>query len=326
MTSRYPQADLSRVRRSSIRDRQSKVHLRDFARPVPEGASVRELIDSLPRLLAAGSLRRAAEAIAGAAREGRAVVVCLGGHVIKTGLAPVLIDLMTRGVITAAATNGAGAIHDLEIALFGHTSEYVERGIGDGAFGMAHETADFLNRAVVEGSKLQLGFGESVGRALVAADCPNRHVSLFAAAYELRVPVTVHVGVGTDVVHMHPSADGAAIGDTSLRDFRILVEAMRGLGGGGVLMNIGSAVVLPEVILKALTVLRSLDVDLAGFTGINMDFVQHYRSNQQVVNRVAELGAEGISLTGHHEIMVPLLAAAVLDEMQARAHREKEGR
>ncbi|MGQ9808972.1 MAG: hypothetical protein ACUVSM_08295 [Armatimonadota bacterium] len=322
MSSRYPQADLSRIRRTSIRDRQSKVHIRDFGRPLSAGASVRELLDSLPRILAAESLRRAARAIATASRDRRAVVACIGGHVIKTGLAPVLIELMRRGALTAIATNGAGAIHDLEIALFGQTSEYVERGIGDGVFGMTQETADFLNRAVLEGSKLELGFGESVGRALVAADCPNRGVSLFATAYEMRIPVTVHVGIGTDVVHMHPSADGAAIGDTSHRDFRILIEAMRDLGRGGVLMNIGSAVVLPEVVLKALTVLRNLGVDLAGFTGINMDFVQHYRSNQQVVNRVTELGSEGISLTGHHEIMVPLLAAAVLEEMR---EGEQEG-
>ncbi|BCW99037.1 MAG: hypothetical protein KatS3mg024_1864 [Armatimonadota bacterium] len=324
MSSRYPQADLSRLRRASIWNRQSKVHIRDFGRPVSAGASVRELLDSLPRILAADSLRSAAKAIAAASRCRRSVVVCIGGHVIKTGLAPVLIDLMRRGVLTAVATNGAGAIHDVEIALFGHTSEYVESGIGDGVFGVTQETADFLNRAVLEGSKLELGFGESVGRALVAADCPNRGVSLFAAAYEMRIPVTVHVGIGTDVVHMHPSADGAAIGDTSHRDFRILIEAMRDLGRGGVLMNIGSAVVLPEVVLKALTVLRNLGVDLAGFTGINMDFVQHYRSNQQVVNRVAELGAEGISLTGHHEIMVPLLAAAVLEEMGEREHEGEE--
>ncbi len=316
MSSRYPQADLSLIRRTSIRDRRSKVHVADFARPLPPGATLLEFLDSLPAILAGASLRRAARAIAQACRSRRAVVACIGAHVIKTGLAPVLTGLMRRGAVTAVATNGAGAIHDLEIALFGHTSEYVESGLADGVFGMMQETADFLNRAVVEGSRLELGFGESVGRALLAADCPHREQSLFATAYELRIPVTVHVGIGTDVVHMHPSADGAAIGDTSHRDFRILIEAMRGLGGGGVLLNIGSAVVLPEVVLKALTVLRNLGTGLSGFTGINMDFVQHYRSNRQVVDRVAELGSEGISLTGHHEIMVPLLAAAVLEELE----------
>lgn len=315
MGSRYPQVDLTGLRRTSVQGRESKVHTRDFARPLAPGSSVTDLVASFPNILAGDDFRKAAAAIAGAARKRRAVVLCMGAHVIKTGMAPVIIDLMKRGVITAVATNGAGAIHDLEIALFGHTSEHVERGIGRGVFGMMKETADFLNAAATEGSKLELGFGESVGRALVAADCPNRDLSLFASAYDLKVPVTMHVGVGTDIVHMHPTADGSAIGDCSLRDFRILIEAMRDLGDGGALLNFGSAVIMPEVVLKAITVLRNLEVSLEGFTSVNLDFMQHYRSTQQIVSRVKEVGGTGYSLTGHHEIMIPLLAAAVVDAL-----------
>jgi len=313
--SRYTEEDLSRLRRTSVEGRESKVHIADFARPVGPGASVRDLVASFPHILGGDDFRLAVDALAEAARKKRAVVLCMGAHVIKTGMAPVLIDLMKRGIVTAVATNGAGAIHDSEIALFGHTSEHVERGIGRGVFGMMKETADFLNQAAVEGSRLKLGFGESVGRALLAADCPNREMSLFASAYELNVQVTVHVAVGTDIVHMHPTADGSAIGDCSLRDFRILIHAMRGLGGGGVLLNFGSAVIMPEVVLKALTVLRNLDVSLEGFTSVNLDFLQHYRSTQQIVSRVKEVGGKGCSLTGHHEIMIPLLAAAVVDAL-----------
>jgi len=315
--SRYPQADLSGVRRTSIAGRQSKVFVKDFARPLAAGASVQALLESFPHLLAGDDFRFAVDGIARATREHRSAVLCMGAHVIKTGQAPILIDLMRAGAVTAIATNGAGAIHDSEIALFGHTSEYVEKGIGNGVFGMMQETADFVNGAAVEGQRLQLGLGEAVGRALVEADCPNKDVSLFASAYELGIPITVHVAIGTDIIHMHPSASGAALGDTSHRDFRILIEAMRNLGGGGALMNFGSAVILPEVVLKALTVLRNLGVPLDGFTSVNLDFIQHYRSSQQIVNRVKELGARGVSLTGHHEIMIPLIAAAVKEKLRA---------
>lgn len=317
MSSRYPEVDLSGLRRTSITTRQSKVHLADLARAPHPGATVTELLDCLPHILAGDDIRLAVDAITGAAARKKPVVLCMGAHVIKTGMAPVLVDLMKREVITTIATNGAGAIHDLEMGLFGHTSEHVERGIGEGVFGMMKETADFINRAAVEGSKAGMGLGESVGRALLAADCPNRDQCLFASAYALKVPVTVHVGIGTDIVHMHPSADGAAIGDTSLRDFRILIEAMKDLGDGGVLLNFGSAVVMPEVVLKALTVLRNLGVNLEGFTSVNLDFMQHYRSTQQIVSRVKEVGGRGVAITGHHEIMIPLIAAAVVSRLES---------
>lgn len=310
--SRYREIDLSSLRRTSIEGRVSKTHINDFGKPLPPHATVTDLIASLPHIFAGDDLRLAVDSVAEAAVRKKPVVLCMGAHVIKCGLAPMLIDLMQRGVITAIATNGAGAIHDSEIALFGHTSEHVERGIGDGVFGMMRETADFLNGAVTEGYKSGCGFGESVGKALLEQNCPNPQMSLFASAYQMNIPVTVHVGVGTDIVHMHPSADGAAIGECSLRDFRILTECMRGLGGGGVLLNFGSAVIMPEVVLKALTILRNLQVDLAGFTSVNLDFLQHYRSTQQIVSRVREVGGRGMAITGHHEIMIPLLAAGVV--------------
>ncbi|MCC6483654.1 MAG: deoxyhypusine synthase family protein [Armatimonadetes bacterium] len=316
MPSRYRTIDLSQITPTSIQGRESKVHIADFASPLKPGATVRELIDSLPHILAGDDLRTAIDAVAQAALKRRAVVLCFGAHVIKTGQAPVLIDLMRRGVISTLATNGASVIHDSEIALFGHTSEHVEKGIGRGLFGMMRETADFVNTAAVRGAESQLGFGEAVGKALLDADAPNKAVSLFAAAYEMKIPITVHVGVGTDIVHMHPSADGASIGDVSHRDFKILIEYMRGLAHGGALLNFGSAVVMPEVVLKALTVLRNLNVDMSGFTSVNMDFLQHYRSSQQIVERVREIGGQGVSLTGHHEIMIPLFAAGVLERLR----------
>jgi hypothetical protein len=227
-------------------------------------------------------------------------------------------DLMRRGVITALAMNGAGAIHDSEIARFGQTSEDVVDGMRTGMFGMADETAEFLNTAARLASEAEMGFGEMLGKMLIDAKSPRLDVSILAAAYECGVPLTVHACIGCDIVHMHASADGAAIGDASMRDFRILTEAMKDLGRGGVLLNVGSAVVLPEVLLKAITTLINLGHDMKGMTGVNLDFVQHYRSNQQVVARVREIGGEGISLTGHHEIMIPLIAAGVIERLEEK--------
>jgi hypothetical protein len=315
MTSRYPAVDLSHLRTISIRDRASKVDVKDFAEPHKAGARVTDFLDSLPDILAGRSVRTVINRIGSAREQGRAVVVAMGAHVIKCGLSPILIQLMERGVITALAMNGAGAIHDSEIARFGKTSEDVVDGMRTGMFGMAAETADFLNGVASAAAEEKLGFGEALGRTLIDEDAPSAGVSLLASAYKCGVPATVHVSVGSDIVHMHASANGGAIGDASLRDFRILTEAMKGLGGG-VLLNVGSAVVLPEVILKALTILVNLGQDLAGVTGVNLDFVQHYRSNQQVVARIREVGGEGVSLTGHHEIMVPLIAAGVMERLE----------
>lgn len=313
MISKYPQIDLAGLRTMSIRDRASKVKTADFAKPGMPGASIADFIDGLPHILAGNSIRAVIDSIVVARAAGKPVVVAMGAHVIKCGLSPVLVDLLEKGVITALALNGAGAIHDSEIAFFGETSEDVVDGMRTGMFGMASETADFLNSAAEHAALGELGFGEALGRAILDAEAPHRDVSLLAAAYRCDVPTTVHVSVGCDIVHMHPSADGAEIGEASMRDFRILTEAMKDLGGGGVLLNIGSAVVLPEVVLKAITTLINLGHDMKGMTGVNLDFVQNYRSNQQVVARVREIGGEGISLTGHHEVMIPLIAAGVIE-------------
>ncbi len=330
MTSKYPSVDLTGLRTMSISDRQSKVSVDDFASPVSAGSSASELLDSLPDILAGKWIRTVIDRIVRARERDRAVVVAMGAHVIKCGLSPILIDLMRRGVITALALNGAGGIHDSEIALFGTTSEDVVDGMRTGMFGMTSETADFLNSGARRACDQGLGFGEALGQALECGDssplchgdpAAHRNVSLLAAGYRYSVPVTVHVSIGSDIVHMHPSASGAAIGEASMHDYRILTEAMRQLGDGGVLLNIGSAVVLPEVVLKAITTLINLGNPVAGMTGVNLDFVQHYRSNQQIVARVREVGGEGISLTGHHELMIPLIAAGIIDRIETGVTR-----
>jgi deoxyhypusine synthase len=315
MTSRYPRIDLSGLRTTSIAGRVSKVSVADFASPLNTGATVADLLDSLPDILAGRNLRTVIDRVASARHHGKPVVWAMGAHVIKCGLSPVLVDLMSRGVITCLAMNGAGAIHDSEIAFYGVTSEDVVEGMRTGEFGMVRETASFLNDCACAAQSERLGLGEMLGREVIRRAAPNRNVSLLAAAYERAIPLTVHVGIGCDIVHMHPSADGAAIGAASLGDFRILTAAMRDLGEGGVLLNVGSAVMLPEVILKGITTLINLGYSMAGMTGVNLDFVQHYRSNQQVVARVKEIGGEGISLTGHHEILIPLIAAGVVERL-----------
>ena len=316
MASKYPAIDLSKFNTTSILNRKSKVDVKDFALPHKPGSGLQEFIESLPDILAGRGLRTVIDRIVSAHRSGKPVVVGMGAHVIKCGLSPILADLMKRGVITALAFNGAGAIHDSEIAYFGKTSEDVVDGMQTGMFGMARETADFLNGCAKVAKENKLGFGEALGRAIVDMNAQYRNVSLLANAYECNVPLSVHVGVGCDIVHMHPSADGAAIGEASLYDFRVLTHAMKSLGSGGVLLNIGSAVMLPEVVLKAITTLINLGYDMTGMTGINLDFVQHYRSNQQIVARVREIGGDGISLTGHHELMIPLIAAGVIEQLE----------
>ena len=317
MSSKYPEIDPSRLRTMSIEDRKSKVGVSQFAKSYVPGSSVARYLDSLPDILAGRSERTEIERNVAARKRGRAVVFAMGAHVIKCGLSPIVVDLIRRGAITAVAMNGAGAIHDFELARFGETSEDVVEGLRTGTFGTARETAEFLNEGASRAQREQLGFGEALGRALVESKSPRVDMSILAAAYESSVPVTVHVSIGSDIVHMHPSADGSAIGESSMRDFRILTQAMSGLGDGGVLMNVGSAVVLPEVILKALTVLINLGHGLTGLTGVNLDFVQHYRSNTQVVDRVRSIGGEGFALTGHHEIMIPLIAAGVIEGMES---------
>lgn len=307
--------DLSRISTSPLSARYSKVTVRDFARPLTddEAKQAAALLDSLPNILAAETLRAVAAAVIRAKSSGRSLIWGLGGHVIKTGLAPILIDLMKRGFVTALALNGSGVIHDFEIALTGATSEDVDESLGAGAFGMAEETGRLINEAINRGAADDLGLGEAVGRALVEMSPQYGEYSLLHEAYQLKIPVTVHVTLGADIIHLHPHADGAAIGATSHRDFRLITSIVRELDGGGVYLNIGSAVTLPEVFLKAVTVVRNLGYLLQDFTTVNFDFIQHYRPQTNVVRRPVANGAgKGFHLTGHHELMIPLLAAAII--------------
>lgn len=307
---RYREADLGRILPRAVATRQSKVGRDALAgRVIPEMAAV---LDVMPDLLGARALRDIVEAVAGAARLGRPVLAMSGGHVVKTGCGPLLIQLMEAGAISALAMNGATAIHDYEMARFGTTSEDVEAELGAGGFGMSAETAAGMNGAAVEAQARGEGLGEALGRVLVDGDVPHADVSLLAQAYRRGIPATVHVALGTDIVHQHASADGAAIGEASLRDFRILAGVLEEFRGG-VALNIGSAVILPEVFLKAFSVAANLGADLTGLTTVNLDFIRHYRPGMNVVRRPVQGGrGRGLEVTGHHEIVLPLLTAGVL--------------
>jgi hypothetical protein len=298
-----------------IADRGGKVEVRHFARPYRKGDGVAGLIESLPHILAADSFRGIIEALRTARANQRAILWGMGGHVIKCGLADVLVDLMQRGWISAFVMNGAASIHDFEIAIAGQTSEDVEAVLPDGRFGAAEETGREMNCAIAQGIADDLGIGESLGRVLERLAKPEfAPHSVLAMAYQANVPVTVHVAVGTDTPHTHPAADGSAIGAATHRDFRLLCSLVRGLNDGGVYLNLGSAVVLPEVFLKAVSVVRNLGHPLAGFTTVNFDFLQHYRPKLNVVERPhAKSGGRGFAITGHHELMIPLLAAALIE-------------
>jgi Deoxyhypusine synthase len=307
----YDDFDLSDVKTYPLKSRASKARAEDFARPTAPGGSVGALIDSLPNILAAADFKAVVRAIAGAARAEAGVVWGLGAHVIKTGLGPVLIDLMERGFVSAIATNGAGVIHDFEVALVGATSEDVDEALGPGRFGMAEETGRLLNDAINDGVGAGLGIGQAVTRFLASKQPQFARTSVLAAAARLEIPVTVHVAIGTDVIHMHPAASGAAIGEGSLRDFRYFVSNVARLERG-VYLNCGSAVVLPEVFLKAVALARNRGIALAELTTVNLDFVRHYRPQTNVVARPTAVTGRGYSLVGHHEIMIPLLAAALV--------------
>ncbi|OQW33200.1 MAG: hypothetical protein A4E19_06900 [Nitrospira sp. SG-bin1] len=299
-----------------LKKRHSKVRLSDLAAPWKRGGTFSTFSSRLPDILAVKTLRAVTQAIVKAHRRRRPVILGIGAHVIKVGLSPIITDLMERGIITAVAMNGAGIIHDFELALMGHTSEEVDAEIDEGRFGMAEETGRMLNEAIARGAKDGHGLGEAIGRYMnqTADQFPHRAVSILATGAKLGIPVTVHVAVGTDIIHMHPSADGAAIGATSLLDFRRLTAVVAGMEGG-VYLNVGSAVILPEVFLKTLSLGRNLGHSIADITTVNMDFLSHYRPQTNVVRRPTQKGGQGYSLTGHHEIMLPLLAAAVLEEL-----------
>jgi hypothetical protein len=302
--------DLSGLHTIPIEARGGKVRIADFAQPY-QGGGFSAWINSLPHILAGDSFRSVLAALARARARKKMILWGLGGHVIKCGLAPILIDLMRRGYATAFALNGAAAIHDFEIAIAGQTSEDVEAVLPDGRFGTAEETGREMNLAL----RHDTGFGESLGRHLESLGDPRYHgASLLAEAYRNSTPVTVHVAIGTDTPHTHPSASGDAIGRASHRDFRLLCTLVKEMNDGGVYLNVGSAVLLPEVFLKAVSVVRNLGNPLANFTTANFDFLQHYRPRVNVVERPhARAGGQGYSITGHHEIMIPLLAAALIE-------------
>jgi deoxyhypusine synthase len=309
---KFEPIDLTRISTYPLASRPSKVAADDFARPAGDDSSLGDFLHNLPNILAARELRELAGLIREAKQNGRAIIVGLGGHVIKTGLAPILIDLMKRGYVTAFAMNGSAMIHDFEIALVGATSEDVDATLGAGSFGMAEETGRIINEAIIAGANDNIGMGEAIGRQLKLMRPAHAEKSMLHAAYEARVPVTVHVAIGTDIVHIHPTADGASIGQTTLQDFRLLCSLVRELDGGGVYLNLGSAVVLPEVFLKTVTVVRNLGFKLQDFCTANFDFIQQYRPLTNVVRRPVAGSGRGFSFIGHHEIMIPLLAACVV--------------
>ena len=290
----------------------------EFAHPPSSDRSFRAFVDALPDILVARDFRRVVAAIVNAARQQRGVVLMLGGHVVKTGLSPVIIELMRRKVVTHLAMNGSAAIHDYEVARFGATSEDVAAGLRDGTFGMADETGRGLNDAFAAGQKAKLGMGEAVAEALSReGSLAHAELSVLLAAYRLGIPSTVHAALGAEIIHQHPSADGAAIGDTSLRDFRRLAASLPSLQDGGVVLNLGSAVIMPEVFLKALTIARNLNEGRpTGFTTCDLDMQRHYRPRVNVVQRPVLAGGEGFEITGHHEIMVPLLVWAVIEALE----------
>ena len=315
--SRYSEKPLSfeGLKTVPIDARGGKVRVEDFARPYQKGEGITRWVESLPRILAGDSLRGVIDALRRARDSKRAILWGMGGHVVKCGLADILLDLMRRGWVTGFVMNGAASIHDFEIAIAGQTSEDVEAVLPDGRFGAAEETGREMNLAISEGNREGLGMGEALGKRLATLAKPEfAPHSIVAEAYRASVPVTVHVAVGTDTPHTHPAADAAAIGQATHRDFRLLCSLVRGLDQGGIYLNVGSAVVLPEVFLKAVSVVRNLQHPLAGFTTVNLDFLQHYRPKLNVVERPhARSGGRGFAITGHHELMVPLLAAILIE-------------
>ena len=308
----YEEFDLSDVKTYPLKSRASKTRVEDFGRPLVPGGSVAAFVDSLPGILAAADFKAIIGAITAAKRVDAGVVWGLGAHVIKTGLGPVLVDLMERGFVAAIATNGAAIIHDFEVALVGGTSEDVDEALGPGRFGMADETGRLLNGAINDGVGAGLGIGQAVTRFLAARQPQFARCSVFAAAARLNIPVTVHVAIGTDIIHMHPAASGAALGEGSLRDFRYFVSNVARLERG-VYLNCGSAVVLPEVFLKAVALARNRGLALAELTTVNLDFIRGYRPQTNVVARPTAGTGRGYSLVGHHELMIPLLAAALVE-------------
>jgi hypothetical protein len=315
----YREVDLDRVRTVPVATRRNKVDPTLLAAPPGAERSFKAFLDSLPDVLAARDLRAVTAAVARAARARRGVVLLLGGHVVKVGLGPLVREWLRRGIVTHVALNGAAAIHDYELAAFGGTSEEVETGLGDGTFGMAEETGVEMNAAIAAAAAGGAGMGEGLALALAQrSELPGRECSVLLAALEADVPVTVHAAIGAEIIHQHPAADGAALGATSHRDFRRLAGSLPLLDDGGVVLNLGSAVILPEVFLKALTIARNLHAGApTRFVAADFDMQRHYRPRVNVVQRPTKSGGEGFLLTGHHELMIPLLVWGVLQELEA---------
>lgn len=310
---KFQPIDLEKINTYELASRPSKVTINDFAKPLPDNASLKKFLENLPNILAVQSLREIAGQIRRAKNLGKPIVFGIGGHVVKTGLAPILIDLMNKGFVSAIAANGSVLVHDTEIAFVGFTSEDVDATLGKGDFGAARETGEILNEAAKKGAAENLGLGETMGRELFLKNPPNADFSIIYQTYKNKIPFTAHLAIGADIGHFHAACDGASLGATSHTDFRLFCSVVRELNGGGVYINLGSAVILPEIFLKAVTVVRNLGFPLEDFTTANFDFIQHYRPNTNIVRRPTANGAgRGFSVTGHHEIMIPLLAAQIL--------------
>ena len=306
---------LDKIRSYPLRERPSKVSIEDLAKPWIPGGDIGDWVRSLPGILAGNDFRKVTYSIVNAVKSKKMVILAMGAHAIKVGLSPIIIDMMERGVISGLAMNGAGIIHDTELAMVGHTSEDVAAQIRDGNFGMAEETGSFLNKAIKDGADKGYGLGRAIGAVLVKKEFPYNRFSILKRAFDLDIPVTVHVAIGTDIIHFHPEVDGSSIGKTSHLDFRIFSRLVTRLEGG-VYINLGSAVIMPEVFLKALSLARNLGHDLKEFTTVNMDFIKGYRPMTNVVQRPTLEGGTGYTLIGHHEIMLPLLAAAVIEGLE----------
>ena len=312
---KYRPISLKGLKTYSLRERKSKVRIDALSREYEKGSSFKDFLSGLPDILAVKDFKSIVHAISTARGNNKPVILGMGAHPIKVGLSPVIIDLMEKGVITGLATNGACIVHDFELSYTGHTSEDVAGSLHDGRFGMAKETGKYINQAINKGVSEGLGIGESIGRFIHKSEYTHKKLSIFGAAYRLSIPATVHVAIGTDIIHMHKEADGASIGKGSMTDFRLFSSMVADLEGG-VYINLGSAVLLPEVFLKALTVARNLGNKVENITTVNMDFIQHYRAMQNVLRRPTMGKGASYALTGHHEIMFPLLAAAIVEGLE----------
>lgn len=311
MNIRTKPVDISKVKTFPLKDRTNKVSVNDFATLTDSGEGISSFLDALPKILKGEDFLELIDIIIAAHQRKKPVIVMLGGHVIKCGLSPLLISLAKQGIITAFVFNGASSIHDFEIALIGETSEDVSLYLQNGQFGMWEETGNLMNAAIQKAADSKIGMGEALGNSLIELNAPYNAFSLLASGIELNIPITVHVAIGTDIIHQHPSANGAAIGEASFTDFRILTNLVTQLEDGGVILNFGSAVILPEVFLKALTIARNLGHTVSHFTAADFDMQQQYRPLENVVKRPTEMGGKGFNFTGHHELMIPLLVHAI---------------